>query len=119
MDTSTWIVIAVVVVVVALIVVGILLALRARQRRRLREQFGPEYDRTIEGADKRRQAESELRDRIDLRNRVQVQPLAPAARDRYAAQWQDAQTRFVDEPTIVVAEADTLVANVMRERGYP
>jgi hypothetical protein len=85
----------------------------------LHDRFGDEYDRTIEGADKRRHGERELQDRIDMREQFNVRTLAPAARDRYTAQWRETQTRFVDQPTVAVAEADTLVDNVMRERGYP
>jgi hypothetical protein len=119
MDASTWIVIAVVVVVV-LVLIAVALAARQRARRRaLHQQFGSEYDRTIEGADKRRQGERELQDRIDLRNRLDIRPLTPAARERYADQWRAAQTRFVDQPSVVVIEADALVTDVMRERGYP
>ena len=33
--------------------------------------------------------------------------------------WQSTQTRFVDDPRGAVAEADTLVQEVMQERGYP
>src|SRR5919197_1336203 len=45
--------------------------------------------------------------------------LSPEARDRYARRWQSTQTRFVDDPKGAVAEADTLVQQVMKERGYP
>jgi hypothetical protein len=33
--------------------------------------------------------------------------------------WQSTQTRFVDDPKGAVAEADQLVQEVMKERGYP
>jgi Ni/Co efflux regulator RcnB len=120
MDAWTWIVIAIIAVVVIAALLAIIAAARQRRRHRvLHDRFGDEYDRTIEGADKRRHGERELQDRIDLRERFRVRPLAPAARDRYTEQWRETQTRFVDQPTVAVAEADTLVNNVMRERGYP
>jgi hypothetical protein len=120
MSTTTWIVIAVAAVVLVLIVIALVTAARNRQRRRaLHDRFGSEYDRTIDDADKRRHGERELQDRIDLRDRLDIRPLPAAARDRYAAQWQDAQSRFVDQPAVVVMEADALVTNVMRDRGYP
>jgi hypothetical protein len=120
MDASTWIVIAIIAVVVIIAVLVIAAAARSRRRHRvLHEQFGDEYDRTIEGTDKRRDGERELQDRIDLRNRLDIRPLTPVARDRYTAQWHSAQERFVDEPSVAVIEADALVNTVMRERGYP
>jgi len=33
--------------------------------------------------------------------------------------WSDQQARFVDEPKAAVVEADRLVEEVMKERGYP
>jgi hypothetical protein len=119
MDGYEWLWFVGIAALVLLVAVAIAVAMRKRHRRQLRDQFGPEYDRTVEQADKRRHAESELRDRIDLRSRSNVRQLAPAARDRYSQQWQDVQARFVDEPVIAVAQADSLVTTVMRERGYP
>ena len=34
-------------------------------------------------------------------------------------QWGELQGRFVDRPVVVVADADELIAQVMRHRGYP
>jgi hypothetical protein len=61
----------------------------------------------------------ELRDREARHDRLDLHPLAPAARDRYQEQWASLQSEFVDHPQVAVAEADSLVANVMRDRGYP
>jgi hypothetical protein len=119
MDAWIWIVIAIAVVVVIAALAIIVLARQQRRHRVLHDHFGDEYDRTIEGADKRWHGERELQDRLDLRERFEVRPLAPAARDRYIGQWRETQTRFVDQPAVAVAEADALVDNVMRERGYP
>jgi hypothetical protein len=46
-------------------------------------------------------------------------PLSRQARDRYLSSWGELQGRFVDEPSKALAEADRLVSDVMRERGYP
>ena len=35
------------------------------------------------------------------------------------ARWQELQARFVDDPSRSVAKADSLIQNVMRDRGYP
>jgi predicted nucleic acid-binding protein len=91
-----------------------------RQRsRRLEEKFGPEYGRTVKEHGDRRAAESELREREDVRERLEITPLSERQRERYGAEWQQVQSDFVDNPSGAVAEADRLVAEVMRERGYP
>jgi cytoskeletal protein RodZ len=117
MATWIWIVIAVAVVVVLALVLWS--ALRARRTRTLREGFGPEYDRTVAEAPSKREAESELTERQKRREELDVRPLDPAARDRYAEEWQATQARFVDDPGGAIAEADVLIQRVMRERGYP
>jgi hypothetical protein len=38
---------------------------------------------------------------------------------RYLESWREIQTRFIDAPAAAVREADVLVWEVMRERGYP
>jgi hypothetical protein len=117
MPTWAWIVIAVAaVVVVALILWG---ALRARRTRTLREGFGPEYDRTVADAPSRREAEADLTERQKRREELDIRPLDPDARDRYVESWQATQARFVDDPGGAITEADVLIQQVMRERGYP
>jgi hypothetical protein len=90
-----------------------------RRRSRLRQRFGPEYDRMVEQRGARRGVESELAAREKRRKRLDIRPLEPEARDEFARRWRDTQARFVDEPGPAVAEADGLVQEVMRERGYP
>lgn len=114
---TTWIVIIVVIVVVLLLVVALLLP-RLRTRR-LQQQFGPEYERTVGEAGDRREAERDLAERAEERKELEIRPLDPRARDAYAQQWRLAQERFVDAPTQAVGDADALVQEVMRERGYP
>ena len=112
--------IVIVVILVIAVVVAALLFMRQRQSQQLQEGFGPEYDRTLEerGGD-RRQAEAELRERRERRDRFDIRELEPAARDRYAERWRAAQREFVDQPAPAVGAADALVMEVMRDRGYP
>src|SRR6478672_12123424 len=117
MDTWVWIVIAVVAVVVILAIVWS--AMRAKRTRELQGTFGREYDRTVDQAGDRRSAERELLDRQKQHDELDIRPLSPEARDRYVRRWQSTQARFVDDPKGAVAEADTLVQEVMQERGYP
>jgi hypothetical protein len=40
-------------------------------------------------------------------------------RQRYLRAWDGLQARFVDEPAGAIREADDLIQDVMRARGYP
>ncbi len=117
MPTWLWVVI---VVVAILVIAGIVYsALRTRRSRALQERFGPEYDRVAADAPSRRDAEAELREREKRRDELEIRPLDPADRDRYRIRWQDVQARFVDDPAGAVTDADALIQEVMRVRGYP
>jgi hypothetical protein len=116
MPVWAWIVIG---VAAALLVVGLLGALRVNRTKRLREGFGPEYDRVVEESDSRREAESELVERRKRREELDIRPLDPAARERYVELWRATQEEFVDDPERATGEADRLVSDVMRDRGYP
>jgi hypothetical protein len=117
MDTWVWIVIG---VIVAIVVLGVVFsALRTRRSRSLQDQFGREYDRTVDKAGGRREAERELAERQKRHDELELRPLSQDARERYLQQWQVTQGRFVDDPTGAVSEADDLVQQVMRDRGYP
>ena len=50
---------------------------------------------------------------------IQIRPLAPRERERFLEAWRRCQSRFVDDPRAAVAEADRLVDQVLRARGYP
>ena len=101
MPTWGWILIAAVAV---LLIAAIVMSIRKKQRtKQLQSQFGPEYDRTIESADSRRKAESELAARQERREQLDIRPLSSAARERYTTQWQTVQAQFVDNPSGAVA----------------
>jgi hypothetical protein len=117
MDTWVWIVIG---VIVAIVVLGVVFsALRTRRSRSLQDQFGREYDRTVDKAGGRREAERELAERQKRHDELELKPLSQDAREHYVQQWQVTQGRFVDDPPGAVSEADDLVQRVMRDRGYP
>jgi hypothetical protein len=107
-----------------LIAIAILAAIgylvyRMMATRRLRDHFQDEYDRTIDESESRRAGEAELRDRARRRKELDIVPLSEQSRARYTDRWQSAQSRFVDTPVEAVREADVLIIDVMRERGYP
>jgi hypothetical protein len=104
----------------ALVVIAVVIVMAANRRsQRLRERFGPEYERMVDQGGSRRKVESELATRQRRVARLDIRPLDPEARDEYARQWRDTQARFVDEPAEALRAADRLVADVMRDRGYP
>ena len=108
------------VIVVVIIVAAILVAVSAaNRRRRLRERFGPEYDRAVTEHGSRREAESELAGRERHVRDLDLRPLSPAARSQYTSEWTAVQEQFVDAPQAAVTGAQTLVSAVMQDRGYP
>jgi hypothetical protein len=111
----------VLIAIAVVVVLGVVVwqALARRRTERLRDRFGPEYDRTIGSAENRREAESDLAAREERRDRLEIRPLSQAARDRYVQSWQAVQAQFVDDPSVAVASADSLIESVMAERGYP
>ncbi len=119
MSTTAIIVVVVAIIVVAVLLGAALMAERGRQRRRLRDRFGPEYDRTVDAAGSPKEADEELRGRLDRRDRLVIQPLSVAQRDRYRQDWRQVQGTFVDEPSTALVQADALVTSVMSDRGYP
>jgi hypothetical protein len=116
---DTWIGIVVAVAAVIVLALVVMAAMRRRRRHHLQGRFGPEYDRTLDGADNRRTAERELRERESRRDELQLKSLSEASRGRYEKQWADMQGGFVDRPQVAVADADRLITDLMRERGYP
>ena len=112
-----WVLIAVAAVVVIALVAWQMLA--KRRTSRLQETFGPEYERTVEESKNRREAESQLTDREKRHEQLDIRPLSAAAGARYEEQWTTIQAQFVDSPQAAVAGADSLIQDVMRDRGYP
>jgi hypothetical protein len=116
-DAWAWIAVGVAVI---LAVVLIAMVARSRARRRgLHDRFGDEYDRSIEATGSRRRAERDLQERESQHEQLELRPLSDATRERYERSWADVQSRFVDRPQVAVADADDLVTQLMRERGYP
>jgi hypothetical protein len=116
MDTLGWTVI----IAVVLIAAGLAwLLLRQTRTRALQRDFGSEYDRTVARTGDRGVAESDLRDRRDRVNALELRPLARADHDRFTSEWTKVQAEFVDAPGEAVGDADDLIQQVMAKRGYP
>ncbi len=117
MSQWVWVLIAVLVLIVLAVVVWSVS--RRRRSARLKEHFGPEYDRTVGELGEPRAAEAELLEREKKRKELDIVELSPEARQEHAAQWRRVQADFVDDPHDAVGRAERLVTRVMRERGYP
>lgn len=117
MSELAWVLIAV--LVLAVIGVAAWSLTRSRRSARLREQFGPEYERTVDELGEQRAAEAELVAREKKRKKLDIVELSPEARQQHVATWQQVQAEFVDAPAEAVGKAERLVTRVMRERGYP
>ena len=115
-DPQAWIVGAIVV----LVLIGVAwLVTRQQQSRRLRQRFGPEYERVVAERGDRARAESELRAREKRVERLNILPLSAADAAKFGQEWSVLQSRFVDNPRGVVMQADRLVRDLMIKRGYP
>jgi hypothetical protein len=109
------------IVIGALIVLGVIAWLVTARRRteHLQDRFGPEYNRVASTTESKREAEAELAQREQRREKLEIKPLSEPSRARYTEEWTSIQAEFVDEPGRAVARADTLLQKVMEERGYP
>jgi len=117
MSAWAWIIIAI--VVLGGLATAAWINYGRRRTQRLRDAFGPEYERALSETGGRRQAESELETRRKRRAAFDLRPLSPEESDLYKSTWKEAQARFVDGPVMAVREADGLITNVIRDRGYP
>ena len=112
------VIVVAVVVIAAFVIAGYQMARRKRTER-LRNQYGPEYDRAIDQADNQRAAESELVDRSKRHEKLELRTLDASEREDFERRWTDVQGQFVDDPSSAVRNADRLVVDVMSARGYP
>lgn len=117
---DTWMIVAIAAAAVLLLVLLIAVSRMSQKRRstRLREGFGPEYDREVNRMG-RGKAESELQQRQKRVEQLQIRELTREQAAGYASDWDAVQTRFVDDPAMAVSRADELVGRVMSDRGYP
>jgi hypothetical protein len=117
---TTAIIIIAVVVVVAAAVCFFLVRSRQKGGQGLRGRFGPEYDRVVarHGGDTAA-AEHELDERVKRHGNLERRPLTEAARADYTARWARTQEQFVESPQQALDDADTLLADLSRDRGFP
>jgi hypothetical protein len=118
-NTTYIAILAVVLVLVILAVILVPVFARRKRSERLQDQFGPEYDHTVQALGDEKKAQTELEERQKHVEALDIRPLSDAERHRYLADWAAVQSKFVDEPREAAVDADRLIMEVMQLRGYP
>ena len=104
--------------ILVLAIVGIVLY-RNRQTQRLKARFGPEYRIVERELGSRAKAETELKKREKRVEGLTLVTLTPAEGNRFTNSWTRLQGSFVDDPKGVLIQADQLVRELLKKRGYP
>jgi uncharacterized protein YneF (UPF0154 family) len=118
MNTTFTIIAVVLVLVIMGAILGPIFA-RRQHSKRLQDQFGPEYDRTVQAAGGEKKANTELEERKKHVESLDIHSLSGGERQRYFANWVEVQSKFVDEPGQAIVEADRLIMEVLQMSGYP
>ena len=116
---TTELIVALVAIALILIGFGVWFFARRKTTERLRERFGPEYDKTVSTHHSQQLAEAELSKREKRVRKFNIITLPRPERARYRENWIVIQSRFVDQPDSAVADANRLVQEVMQRCGYP
>jgi hypothetical protein len=118
--THTQIAIAVfVLLVVVAIAIGAYLKHRKTRTEAFRNRFGTEYDRAVLTHGSAQKAEAKLAGRETRVEALKIRDLSATERERFLAEWQVVQSRFVDHPKAAVSEADDLINALLLACGYP
>lgn len=113
---QTWMIVVIVSVVVLAAAAWIIYD--RRRSKRLQDRFGPAYDQTVSEIGNRRRAEAELEAREHRARQLRARPLNASDYEKFMSEWKLCQAQFVDDPAGAVDNADQLVAQIMRTRGY-
>ena len=119
MDTQQIIIAFVALAFIILIGLGVWYFARRKTTERLRERFGPEYDKTVSTYHSQHSAEADLSKREERVRKFNIVSLPQGERVRYKENWLLVQSRFVDRPDSALADANSLVQEVMHRCGYP
>lgn len=119
MDQKQIALVAIVIVVAVAVVAIAFVTSRKRRSLKLRERFGPEYDRVLRQEGDARKAEGVLEFREKRREKFKIRALSPTDKASFTTRWNEVQARFVDDPKGATTVADSLVSEVMQARGYP
>jgi hypothetical protein len=119
-QTQIWIIVAVVVVLAIILIVAMASRRRNQESRAARiegkrDRYGPEFDRQAERLRSSDAAEQALDDRA---RQLRQRELSPSERQRYREDWDRVEGNFLDRPALALGEAERLVGDLMRDRGY-
>ena len=118
--TTTQLTVAVVALfLVVAIIIGLYLQRRKTRTLGFRNRFGSEYDRAVLAHGTSKKAEARLADRETRVKSLKIRDLGDTERERFVAEWQTVQSRFVDYPKPAVIEAGDLINAIIQARGYP
>ncbi|RPF71605.1 hypothetical protein [Aurantiacibacter spongiae] len=109
----------IIVIAVILIAFAIWASIRKKRTDHLRDQFGEEYDRTLEAQGGRDAAEANLEAREERVKTLDIRPLTSEEHARFADEWREVKSVFVDSPTEAVLHADRMLATMMTAKGFP
>ncbi len=117
--STTYIFIAVVLIMVVMgLILGPIFSRRQRSGR-FTDKFGAEYGHTVKTLGNEKKAQTELNERQEHVNAMNLRPLSIKERERYQADWTSVQSKFVEEPGQAIMDADGLIMEVMQVRDYP
>jgi hypothetical protein len=111
--------IVIIAVLLVLVIIAASISSRRRHSERLQDQFGPEYDHTVETLGDEKKAQMELDERQKHVQALDIRPLSVSERSHYLEDWTAVQSKFVDEPGQAIVDADRLIMEVMQLRNYP
>src|SRR5437762_14179397 len=105
----------IVILVIAVIAVAAIAfaVMRKRRSQKLRERFGPEYDRVVSREGDVRKGEGVLEFREKRREKCKIRTLLPSDKSIFVHSWNEVQSRFVDDLKVAVTVVDSLVTDVM------
>ncbi|MHC1740955.1 MAG: hypothetical protein AB9897_07580 [Anaerolineaceae bacterium] len=109
-------------VILILVVVGAIVGLifsRRNRSKRYSNKFGEEYQHTVKKTGDEKKAQAELDERIAHVGGLHIRDLTEAEHTKYLAEWNNVQTKFIDNPSQATIEADHLIMEVMQSREYP
>ena len=111
------------VILIVIAVLAIAVAAWAYMQRektlKLRNKYGPEYERLAEHEHSARKAETILATREQRVAKFNIRLLKPEEVARFSSDWRLVQEHFVDDPRESVGQADRLINEALKARGYP
>jgi hypothetical protein len=108
-----------VLMVSGLVILGVILYSRRKRSDHFQDQFGSEYEHTVQNLGDEKKAQTELEARQKHVESLDIHALSESEQERYLADWGTVQSKFVDEPGQAIVDADHLIMEVMQLRAYP